>query len=905
MASKPSTFQEFQTLCERVSQAPAHKDKQELLRQALRPELGDLFVFVKLLLPKVDARKFHLQDKSLVRLFGKLLAVDPADMAEANESGPHAGDMAAVVQSFFAKSRVCHTHTSSLTLSEVDGVLDQLSLSGKEEEHVKVLAPLLGRLTPDDLKWLLCIVLKDLMTGAGQKQVLTGLHPDAYSWFQIKCDLAWVVRQAQHDAGTRQPSDPSPSSGAHTSDHTDQGTKAAVAKDCKDCKDAPKAKHTKPTKANKKKAAAMDVQLMTPFKPMLATACKSYAVAGKKCPSGTIFADIKYDGERIQVHKKGKAFAFFSRNLKPAAQYKVEHMEQYVPQACTADSVVLDGEILMVDNKTGTPLPFGTLGLHKREKFADASPCYFVFDILYLNGTSLLATPMERRRQILEANVQVVRNRIHLSQMQRIENKEDLEDLMVSCIDGGLEGLVLKDSQGVYEPGKRHWLKMKKDYLEAGAMADTADLVVLGGNFGSGRKGSLLSSFLMGCWDARDRRWKTVCKCSNGLDDKQLADLQTSLKMTKCGRDAPAPPWLDIKKELMPDYMIQDVETAPVWEVTGAQFSKSNKHTADGISIRFPRLTKMRDDKTWKEATDLAQLKRLVAASKLSDASLLQAMDRVADVADVADAADAADTHTEAEKKSCAPAAQRNASAQPGAAASNKLDHTTQQNTSAPPAKPDESSKKRKFAQVDAPSRKIDASKRTQTKIDRRGVSDLDSRPKCAYGSACYRKNPQHKIDEWHPGDGPHADDTADADSKPPKHVASKPASNKSEWLVDSVDDNDEIIKLDSGQKLTRPSPLPALPSVFTGLEVHLYGAMDPQAVKKIKRFFVAYDGDIGQRCSLATTHIVTAQAWDDTLASWSKQYDHVLVVGPQWALDSIDQLQCLSEDPYLVKPTV
>ena len=61
-----------------------------------------------------------------------------------------------------------------------------------------------------------------------------------------------------------------------------------------------------------------------------------------------------------------------------------------------------------------------------------------------------------------------------------MDGREDLEDLMISCIDGGIEGLVLKDSAGVYEPGKRHWLKMKKDYLDEGKMADTADLVVLG-----------------------------------------------------------------------------------------------------------------------------------------------------------------------------------------------------------------------------------------------------------------------------------------------------------------------------------------------------------------------------------------------------------------------------------------
>ncbi len=73
--------------------------------------------------------------------------------------------------------------------------------------------------------------------------------------------------------------------------------------------------------------------LMTPVKPMLAEACRSFAKAFKRCPAG-FWAEIKYDGERLQIHFDGKTFRFFSRNLKPVAPHKVEHIEKYVPKAC-------------------------------------------------------------------------------------------------------------------------------------------------------------------------------------------------------------------------------------------------------------------------------------------------------------------------------------------------------------------------------------------------------------------------------------------------------------------------------------------------------------------------------------------------------------------------------------------
>lgn len=92
----------------------------------------------------------------------------------------------------------------------------------------------------------------------------------------------------------------------------------------------------------------------------------------------------------------------------------------------------------------------------------------------------------------------------------------------------GLEGLVLKNINGIYEPGKRHWLKVKKDYLFDGKMADSADLVVLGAWFGTGKKGGMLSIFLMGCYDETQTVWKTVTKVHTGLDDAALEKMQVS-----------------------------------------------------------------------------------------------------------------------------------------------------------------------------------------------------------------------------------------------------------------------------------------------------------------------------------------------------------------------------------------
>ena len=171
-------------------------------------------------------------------------------------------------------------------------------------------------------------------------------------------------------------------------------------------------------------------------------------------------------------------------------------------------------------------------------------------------------------------------------------------------------------------------------------MADSADLVVLGAYYGTGNKGNsclimypkvgvsrnticgaivggMMSVFLMGTFDVNRQRWCTVTKVGNGHDDKTLARLQKELKMQKISKDASkVPSWLICERAMTPDFVSVDPHNSPVWEISGAEFSKTTRHTANGISIRFPRVTKIRDDKTWREATDLQRLVQLFNKSK-------------------------------------------------------------------------------------------------------------------------------------------------------------------------------------------------------------------------------------------------------------------------------------------------
>ncbi|XP_078617244.1 DNA ligase 3-like isoform X1 [Branchiostoma floridae x Branchiostoma japonicum] len=722
---KDNAFREFRRLCALIAEEPGYNAKTKLVSDFLKKGSngdgfkGDTFLVVKLLLPGVVKRVYNLNNKQLLKHFANIFGVNLADMLTDLELG----DVSETVRKFFEESERClPAKKSKLTIQEVDESLEILAQMTKEDDQMRELNKIAKKCTANDLKVVVRLIKHDLRINAGAKHILEGLDPNAYPAFQASRNLADVVERV-------------------------------VANGC-----APGMKKSLSIKAN----------LMTPVLPMLAEACKSVEMAMRKCPNG-MYAEIKYDGERVQVHKQGNKFEYFSRSLKPVLPHKVAHFKDYIPKAFPHGSnMILDSEVLLVDTNTGNPLPFGTLGIHKKQQFSDAQVALFVFDCIYFNGETLMDRPISERRKFLEDNMTVIPNRVVLSEYRYITEPGDLSDMIGRVIRDGLEGLVLKDTKSIYEPGKRHWLKVKKDYLEQGAMADTADLVVLGAFYGTGNKGGLKSVFLMGVYDPDSDKWCTVTKCGNGHDDNTIAKLNKELDMVKISKDvSKVPKWLKITKNLVPDFVCADPKKAPVWEITGAEFSKSEAHTADGISIRFPRVTKIRDDKDWKSATNLKQLKHLFKTSK-----------ETSDIPDLL--------------KGKGKSPRKPVKVKVEEEEDDDDDDDSNGGASSNGATPIKGMKRK--AEEESP--------RTPKK----------SKPTCRYGAACYQTGKEHLDKFDHPT------------RKSPKKTNSAAKS--------------------------------VLPDVFCGIKLFLPDTVENYAL--LRRYFVAYDGDIVQDYAMSqATHVV------------------------------------------------
>lgn len=358
------------------------------------------------------------------------------------------------------------------------------------------------------------------------------------------------------------------------------------------------------------------VEVFEPIRPMLAERLPSPQEILDKL-GGKCVAEYKYDGERIQLHKKGQEVRLFSRKLeKISSQYPdaVELVKKYV----NANEAILEGECVAMDLETGEMLPFQEL-MHRRRKYgiteaiAQYPVSLFMFDALYVDGKDYTQEPYLKRRKILE-NVITKNLQVQLAKQVIAEKVKELEDFFEEAIEDGCEGVVCKSvgKESVYQAGARGWLwiKFKRDYKSE--MTDTVDLVVIGAFYGRGKRAGTYGALLLATYNKEKDVFEAVTKCGSGFTDKDLVKLPEMLRKHEIPHKHPR-----VKSALEANVWF---EPAVVLEVLGAEITLSPIHMTamnsirkgSGLAIRFPRFTgKYRTDKAPEDATTSAEIAQM------------------------------------------------------------------------------------------------------------------------------------------------------------------------------------------------------------------------------------------------------------------------------------------------------
>ncbi len=302
-------------------------------------------------------------------------------------------------------------------------------------------------------------------------------------------------------------------------------------------------------------------QIFQPVLPMLASTAQSVEDALDGFERASV--EWKLDGIRIQIHRRGDEVRVYTRNLNDITLTVPRTVEAALE--LLVEQAVLDGEALWLDKESPT----------------------FLFDVLHLDGEDLLDVPLEKRSARLAAVAPTLKVPSMLT-----SDPEEARRLLGEALAAGHEGVVVKDATSLYAAGRRGkaWRKVKP--------VRTYDLVVLGAEWGHGRREGWLSNLHLGARDAESGDFVMVGKCFKGLTDELLEWQTGELLARETGRRGIA---VFVRPELVVEIALDSVH--------------ASKRYAGGIALRFARVKRYRTDKDAAEADTLDELRSLLPAA--------------------------------------------------------------------------------------------------------------------------------------------------------------------------------------------------------------------------------------------------------------------------------------------------
>ena len=333
----------------------------------------------------------------------------------------------------------------------------------------------------------------------------------------------------------------------------------------------------------------IDLRLFGPIEPMLAQLAKDFQQVFTQ-HGGKTALEYKYDGARVQIHKQGDQVAIFSRQLSDVTA-SLPEVVALARKSLEADEAILDGEVVAV-GEGGKPLPFQDLmrrfkRVHEIDTVMKEVPVkLYLFDLMYLNGRSLIDTPYQERLDLL---IKTCGGR-YLAERMVTDEVSEAEEFLHRAMESGHEGLMAKSLTSDYAPGARgkKWFKIKP--------AETLDVVITAGEWGHGRRQGWLSNYHLAARDEESGEYLLVGKTFKGFTDREFVEMTERLQALKTSED-------DMAVYVKPDIVV---------EVAYNEIQKS-PHYKSGFALRFARITRIRDDKNPQQADTIGRFKELYA----------------------------------------------------------------------------------------------------------------------------------------------------------------------------------------------------------------------------------------------------------------------------------------------------
>jgi len=536
LESTSSTLEKTDIIARVLSQTPP-----EYLKKVIYLIMGKVF-------PPWMQKELNVGEKLTIAAISRVTGASQNEILELVKKKGDLGSAAAVL---VAKRKQVTLFQEELTVAKVFSTFQKIAEAegeGSVDKKVALLSELLSNSKPEEAKYIVRTVMEELRIGVGE-----GIVRDAIAKaFNVPAELVERAYAVLND----------------------YGEVAEIA--LKGVEELKKVK----------------LRPGRPLKVMLYHKAENIEEAIEKVGKPAQ-VEFKYDGFRTQIHKIGDRIVIFTRRLEEVTSQFPEVVERAL-RCLQAEEVIVDSETVGFDPKTGKWLPFQRISQRiKRkydiEKMVKEIPVEtHVFDILYLNGENLIDRPLGERFEILK-KILKEEERFKLVDYIRTGSIEEANAFYQKALNTGAEGIMVKNVNAPYKPGQRTGYGYKVKPL-----METLDLVIVGAEWGEGKRAHWLSSYLLAARDPETGEFLPVGKAGTGMTEEDLENMTQLLKPL-------------IKKEMGKE---AELEPRVVVEVAFQEIQKSPNYRS-GFALRFPRIVRVREDKAPEEADTVNRVREL------------------------------------------------------------------------------------------------------------------------------------------------------------------------------------------------------------------------------------------------------------------------------------------------------
>jgi DNA ligase 1 len=562
-------YQKLAELYDELSSTTKRLKKIEILSSFLK-ELKEsdsniLYLLLGRIYPEYDQREIGISNQLAIKAIAKATGTQSERVVKEWKS---IGDLGKVAE-LLIKDRKQHTLQSQVLTTEkvIENLrkLPELEGKGTVDKKISLITELLTSASPLEALYLVRTLIGDLRIGIQESTIRESM---AHAFFKNENEEAERIQEA-----------------------IDKSNDLAVVFEI--------VKKGKITDLGKVK-----IELGKPMKVMLAEKVKTIK-EGFEAVGKPAAVEYKYDGFRFIIHKKGNEITLFTRRLENVTKQFPE-VADYIRKYVKADSAILDSEAVGFDRKTKEYKPFQSIGQRiKRkydiEKLRDELPIEVnVFDVLYYNGKSLLTEPFRKRTELVKKIIDEHPYKIIHSKQIITDDEKKAEEFYKHALKDNQEGIMMKNLDSIYSPGRRvgNMVKMKPEERDL-------DLVITGGEYGTGKRSGWISSFILSCRSGD--KFLEIGKVGTGFKEKkdegvsfeELTDKIKPLIIEEKGKN------VKIKPKIIVAVTYQEIQKSPTY--------------SSGFALRFPRFTALRPDKPLSEINSLKEIEEDFEKQKLKN----------------------------------------------------------------------------------------------------------------------------------------------------------------------------------------------------------------------------------------------------------------------------------------------